>query len=59
MLLKRGTNCLTLNCYSEFLQKDIDKFKVCQTNESTKRLIDGEKKSMEQGEANSNVSYCN
>ena len=38
MLLKRGTNCLTLNCYSEFLQKDIDKFKVCQTNESTKKI---------------------
>ena len=29
---------LTVKCYSEFLQKGIDKLKDCQKNESTKRI---------------------
>ena len=44
----------------KFLQKDIDKFKECQTSESTKKIHYGEKKeSMEQRKTNSNASYCN
>ena len=45
---------------SEFLQKDIDKFKACQTNESIKKIHYGEKKeSMEHRETNLNASYYN
>ena len=45
---------------SEFLQKDIDKFKECQTNESTKKIhLRKKKESMEQREINANVSYYN
>ena len=41
---------------SEFLQKDIDKFKECQTNESTKKIhLRRKKESMEQRETNSNA----
>ena len=42
---------------SEFLQKDIDKFEECQTNESTKKIHLGGKKGNR--EMNSNVSYYN
>ena len=43
----------------KFLQKDIDKFKECQTNESTKdSFTEKKKESMEQSETNSNTSYC-
>ena len=42
---------------SEFLQKDIDKFIDCETNESTKKIhVWRKKQSMEQRETNSNAS---
>ena len=45
---------------SEFPQKDIDKFKECQTSESTKKIhLRKKKESMEQREINANVSYYN
>ena len=39
MLLKRGIQYPTIKCYSEgeFSTKRFDKFKECQTNESTKK----------------------
>ena len=44
----------------EFLQKDIDTFKDCQTNESTKKIhLQGKKESMEQRKTNSDASYFN
>ena len=47
------------NTDSEFLQKDIDKCKECQTSKSTKKihLREEKKESMEQRETNSNDSY--
>ena len=43
----------------KFLQKDINKFKECLTNESTKNIYGEKKESMERRETNSNASYCN
>ena len=43
---------------SEFLQKDIDKFIECQTNESTKKIhIQRKKAKYGTEETNSNASY--
>ena len=42
----------------EFPQKDIDKFKECQTNEGIKKIhVRRKKQSMEQREINSSASY--
>ena len=45
---------------SDFLQKDIDKCKECQTNASTRKIhLQRKKESMEQREMNSNAGYYN
>ena len=63
MLLKRGIQYPTVKCYSEgeFSTKRFDKFKECQTNESTKKdsFTKKKKESIEQKETNSNVSHGN
>ena len=51
---------LLLSVTMKFLQKDIDKLRKCQANETTKKIhLRGKKESMEQRESNSNASYCN
>ena len=47
---------LTVKCYSEALQKYIDKFKECQTNGSTKKIHLRTKKGKHRTERN-NLKY--
>ena len=50
---------LPSNVTGKFLQKDTNKYKECQANESRKNSFTEKKESMERRETNSNANYCN